>query len=425
MTNSIRKILSCFGIPIVLLAANLSLKAQVLKGTVLDSNTLEPIPYVNVKVPGTLTGTLTNMEGAFQLDISEIEPLPDSVQFSLLSYKRLVLPTTDLMDSSVIKLPANAFTLAEVVVSPRPAEDYIREAIERIPQNCIDTTYNTKVYFREVIKLNGVYLNYTEAIMNAYNLPITGKPGDSTRLQIIAMRHVSEMEKGIETVQFKKNKKKQAEIDTAIIDLVQSMVNENGPYMLLDSSLERRWYSQDMEKMLKNYHFQFRNITPYEDRKLLNITYSDKKKEEKGWEKGHVYLEENSLAIESYGYKFDKVPAVIKAALLLFGYGMDELKVKIKSTSRPTEYGYLNDLVVLRADIGVEKKKIFGDNVPFEFEIEAVMIVLDDQIPATNECRDGIVLKRKKALHKQAEPNPNHPVWQHYRKVILPEGGKF
>ena len=131
------------------------------------------------------------------------------------------------------------------------------------------------------------------------------------------------------------------------------------------------------------------------------------------------------MAIESYTYGYKTVSAAINAALFVFGYRINDLNLQVKSTTQPTDSGYIDDLTILRADIGMEKLKLFKSNIPIKFEMEAVMIVLDYSIPATNLCRDGNILKRGKALYQQGESNPHHPIWEKYKGVILPEGRVF
>jgi len=397
-------------------------QSQTISGQVLDSVTLEPLPYVTIKIASKNKGTLTNLEGRFKIEMDSLKFKKDSIQISFLSYKQTKIPIASLKDSIIIKLAPSAYTLGEVVVSPQPPEEYIKEAISRIPENYASTPYNTKVYFREVIKLNGKYLNLTEAIMNVYNLPFTGNPADSTRLQLIALRHVNEQNEAIESIPLKRKKKKQDEIDSIIIQNVESMARQNGPYMLLDSNLIRRWHTYETSRVLGDFHFRFVSVMPYENRKLLNISYGDKKNEKREKAHGSLYLEENSLAIESYTYKYNTVPLAINAALFVFGYSMNDLEFSVKSTTQPTSNGYIDDLTILRADVDMEKMKIFKSNVPIQFEIEAIMMVLDYNFPATNPCTEGIIVKRGEALFKQAKPDPLHPIWEEYKNVILPEG---
>tara|TARA_B100000508_G_scaffold140882_1_gene144029 strand:- start:6434 stop:7705 length:1272 start_codon:yes stop_codon:yes gene_type:complete len=398
--------------------------AQVITGQVVDSVTLEPLPYVNIGISQSTIGTLTNLDGRFSIDASTAKD-KDSLRFSLLSYKHRSIAIASIKDSIRVKVSPSAYTLEEVVVSPQPPEEYIKEAIRRIPDNYINTPYNTRVYFREVVKLNGKYLNYTEAIMNAYNLPITGAQDDSSRLQLIAMRHINEEDEAVKTIPIKRRKKKQDEIDSTIISLAAQASSQNGPYLLLDSGLVRRWYKYDSTRVFGGFHFRFKNVIPYDDRKLLNISYGDKRKEERDREHGSLYLEENNLAFESYTYQYSTIPAKVKAALFLFGYGMDDLRFRVKATTQPTADGYIGDITILRADVSMEKIKWFKDNIPIVFETEAVMIVLDHQVSVINPCTEGIIIQRGKAIYEQGESNPDHPIWEQYKGVILPEGSTF
>jgi len=60
--NPIPIILLIFMLPLSLLAQNASLK-----GRVVDALSNEPLPFVNVIVSGTTTGTITDMDGNFIL----------------------------------------------------------------------------------------------------------------------------------------------------------------------------------------------------------------------------------------------------------------------------------------------------------------------------------------------------------------------
>ncbi|MGN0310462.1 MAG: SusC/RagA family TonB-linked outer membrane protein [Bacteroides sp.] len=81
-----------------------------LKGVVVDANTGEPIIGANVLVKGTTNGTITNIDGEYQLEA----PAGATLQISYIGYKSLEVKAT--ADKQTIKLSEDSETLAEVIV---------------------------------------------------------------------------------------------------------------------------------------------------------------------------------------------------------------------------------------------------------------------------------------------------------------------
>ena len=81
-----------------------------LKGVVLDANTGEPIIGANVLVKGTTNGTITNVDGEYQLEA----PAGAMLQISYIGYKTLEVKAA--AGVQTIKLSEDSETLAEVIV---------------------------------------------------------------------------------------------------------------------------------------------------------------------------------------------------------------------------------------------------------------------------------------------------------------------
>lgn len=79
------------------------------KGTVTDEKTQEPLIGVNIKVKGTSNGTISDFDGNYQISVR-----PDAIlEFSYIGYLTLELKATQLMD---VKMVQDLKTLDEVVV---------------------------------------------------------------------------------------------------------------------------------------------------------------------------------------------------------------------------------------------------------------------------------------------------------------------
>ncbi len=75
----------------------LSLPAQSLQSTILDFNTREPIPFVNIGILGKNIGTVSDANGQFTLDIPQAEMVPsDTLRFSSIGYQSLDFLVKDL-----------------------------------------------------------------------------------------------------------------------------------------------------------------------------------------------------------------------------------------------------------------------------------------------------------------------------------------
>jgi len=89
-------------------------------GTIIDSETSEVLPYVNVGVVGKNVGTVTDINGAFSL---KIDPKydADTLMMSMIGYEDLVFVVANfkekITDDSTFKLTSKATDLQEIVVS--------------------------------------------------------------------------------------------------------------------------------------------------------------------------------------------------------------------------------------------------------------------------------------------------------------------
>lgn len=86
------------------------------EGKVLDANNKGPIPYVNISFLNTLTGTSTDEEGHFLIEISK-EFLEKDVHISSLGYKDTIISAKAVYDAKELLLSEATFKLEEVVVS--------------------------------------------------------------------------------------------------------------------------------------------------------------------------------------------------------------------------------------------------------------------------------------------------------------------
>lgn len=85
------------------------------QGTVVDSLTKTPLAFVNISIVGTTTGSNSNVDGVFNLNLH----LGDRLRFSYVGYADKVFSvTTSLLAQKVILLSEKDVLLNEFVLTP-------------------------------------------------------------------------------------------------------------------------------------------------------------------------------------------------------------------------------------------------------------------------------------------------------------------
>jgi len=136
--------------------------AQTIKGRVIDAKSNQGLPFVSLLIKNTQTGTLTDIDGKFTLDISD-NPNAE-IQITYLGYLQQTVPVNSFqnLEKVMIKLTPQAFSLQEVSVLAKenPAHRIIKKATKnRIinnPEKMHSFTYNsyTKFFVTADIKAN-------------------------------------------------------------------------------------------------------------------------------------------------------------------------------------------------------------------------------------------------------------------------------
>jgi hypothetical protein len=126
-----------------------------IKGTVTDING-KPIPLVNIFEENTYTGTTTNDQGKYVLNIKTAGT--HKIIFQYLGYKTAIQVVD--IDKSIVVLDVvlqeENITLNEVVINPKdnPANEIIRNAIKNKKENCEKTShYKADFYSRGIFRI--------------------------------------------------------------------------------------------------------------------------------------------------------------------------------------------------------------------------------------------------------------------------------
>lgn len=128
-----------------------------IRGTVIDSNSKERIPFVNLAFPKTGVGTITSEKGEFFI---ETRRASDSLTVSFVGYKtKKIAIKKGYYQELTIELEPESIELAAVVVRPgeNQANRLIRNIIKNKKRNNPDKlNYSCKVYNKIQIDLNNI-----------------------------------------------------------------------------------------------------------------------------------------------------------------------------------------------------------------------------------------------------------------------------
>lgn len=391
--------------------------SQILEGKVLEAQGSKELAYVNISVKGTTRGTVSKFDGTFRIDLTDLGPKEDSIAFSIIGYDRKVMPIDLLKENPLVYLTPISFNLESVIVSPKSPEEIIQMAIENIPVNYIKEPFNGTIYYRSEVRLNGMFIESSEAIMKGHIMPVINSLKDTTRLKMLAFRYFDEQEKAIGSITIKKRKKDKVALeglDTMLIELTYQLSEYFGVYTQIDSNLIKQLYLKGYKKGKEKYWFE--NMVHTAERNLMKIGFKGRIK--MASEIGNILFDEESLSFAAYNYQAETANLKIKALLWLLGIGFKSADAVIRFTSRPSEDGWIPDVMEVNVFVDMEKNKWFRKDIPMVMELTSHMSFLEIESPSTDKCLDGRLIKKKKHLKEQFTSDPESIYWKKYEDII-------
>ena len=136
-----------------------------LSGKIIDLETNAPIPYASVSLWKKPIGTVSNLDGEFDLKVP-VERYNDTLAFSCLGYQKYLLPIPDFeFEKNNIFMQPVSIRIKEIKVKAIAAVDIISEMLSNIEQNYPGEPYLMTSFYRETLQQDGKYINVSEAVM--------------------------------------------------------------------------------------------------------------------------------------------------------------------------------------------------------------------------------------------------------------------
>ncbi len=400
------------------------------KGNLQDSETKEPLAYASVYFQKSFQGSLSNLEGDFEVSSDSVYS-NDTLVLSLIGYEALKVPISDIQSPARFKMRSKSYELGEVVILPKPAEYYVMKVAENIPKNYGNSAFNSQVYYRELLKENGEFSHFIEAILGAYNKGY-GDTIDSNQLSIFTSKvfediaDIQFMRKQIDKRELKARKKAKKKGEEFDEDKEGFSINLGNPIFLFNYNMLRiRGSFFDPEK-IKKYEFKIDGVINSGDDKLLVISFDQRANVKDALFKGKMYLEEKSLAVVSVEYSYSErgkkylIPTTAEAAMWVMGIKVEGpyLDVTIRSKKQGDRW-VLSDVLV-SASAKLEKRHLFSENERSKFEAEIFFSVLEHDFEKAERFKAEDLVTIKPAFKRQLKHEPDHPLWQKYT-LIKPE----
>ncbi|WP_280748776.1 carboxypeptidase-like regulatory domain-containing protein [Parabacteroides sp. PF5-9] len=153
-------------------------------GVVRDKQSRKLLEYVNVSVPGTNIGTITNSDGEFSLKIKE-SITARHVEISHIGYMNSLIAINgkDLSDITVWMNP-NTNLLEEIVIRAGNPRTIVEEAMKKVGDNYSPNSNLFTGFYRETAQKGRRYINISEAIIDIYKTPYKERNVERDRVQI-------------------------------------------------------------------------------------------------------------------------------------------------------------------------------------------------------------------------------------------------
>lgn len=159
-------------------------------GVVKDKQNRKTLEYVNVSVPGSSVGTVTNADGEFSLKIEDLEKVP-ALEISHIGYRnnRIHLDKEHMSDLKIYLTP-HANMLNEIVIYANNPRFIVEEALRKVPANYSDKNNLLTGFYRETVQKGRRYINISEALIDVFKTPYNDRTVSRDRTEVLKGRRL-------------------------------------------------------------------------------------------------------------------------------------------------------------------------------------------------------------------------------------------
>ena len=385
----------------LLLLSSYPLQAQeegnyfIVSGTVKDKQTKKKLEYVNISVPGTNVGTITNSDGEFTIKVQD-SLQAKVVEISHIGYYnyRIALTGNDMVDENVM-LTQNANVLEEVVVRAHDPRMLVEEAMNRIGKNYSEKPTLLTGFYRETAQKGKRYINISEAIIDVYKTPYD-EDASRDRVQIFKGRALLS----------------QKASDTLIVKLL------GGPNLSLYVDIVKNPDILLDKTTLGYFSFRMEESVVMDNRSQYVISFQPQAILPYALHYGKLYIDKESLAFTRAEFNLnmedrDKATSAIlkkKPAGLRFRPVEVSFLVTYKQVNGKSYLNYIRNEVRFKCDW---KRRLFSTN----YAMVSEMVVTDSKDQAVNAIPYKMSFKSSQSLSDKVSDFRDENFWGSYNII--------
>ena len=385
----------------LLLLSSYPLQAQeegnyfIVSGTVKDKQTKKKLEYVNISVPGTNVGTITNSDGEFTIKVQD-SLQAKVVEVSHIGYYnyRISLTGNDMVDENVM-LTQNANVLEEVVVRAHDPRMLVEEAMNRIGKNYSEKPTLLTGFYRETAQKGKRYINISEAIIDVYKTPYD-EDASRDRFQIFIGRALLS----------------QKASDTLIVKLL------GGPNLSLYVDIVKNPDILLDKTTLGYFSFRMEESVVMDNRPQYVISFQPQAILPYALHYGKLYIDKESLAFTRAEFNLnmedrDKATSAIlkkKPTGLRFRPVEVSFLVTYKQVNGKSYLNYIRNEVRFKCDW---KRRLFSTN----YAMVSEMVVTDSKDQAVNAIPYKMSFKSSQSLSDKVSDFRDENFWGSYNII--------
>lgn len=276
-------------------------------GKVIDEKTGEPIQFANIFLDKKSIGTVSNIDGKFNLNIRSYDE-SDTICISYLGYLAQKIPMSTI-DSAflTVRLSQEDHQIKEVWIKPVNPLELIEEAMKSIPVNYDNNPSVLTAFFRESSRQDDQYIALSEAILSVYKESYVSSRND--QIKIIKGRKGS-------------NVKSQEYINYIV---------QGGLYNNFKLDIVKYGVSFLDKDNFSFYDYKLEKISRYKGVPVYVIRF-DQKDLHFPLYKGRIYIDKESYAI-----------------------------VKAEFSLSPKGIGYAKDMYIVRSPVNLKTKPLYAN----------------------------------------------------------------
>lgn len=388
-----RRLLLLLGTGIV----SLSLHSQVtnaISGTILNKESQEPLPYASIRLKNHPIGTVSNDDGEFDFYIPKSKR-NDTLSISFIGFNSYEIPLSAISSFLQIELSPNVNVLDEVLLTEKNPLDYIKRALERIPENYPQDPYQSLAYYREKFIENGAVINKEEGVFKTY-YPTAGDSSKNEhqlllyrpeqnpqQFQFMREWYMAKQEKRKKKAIKKGEEFEEEEFDSDIdLDL-------GGPESVIDLDINNERDSYLNPKHFSKYEYRFGEDTWLNGERLVTILFKAKRKIDHKKDSGKILINTEDYAIVSIEQtgKFS-IPFIVKPILFVIGLKIESPEFSTVINYQKFDEKWYPELFRWDANVRLTKKHTFDPNENSDINIGQVFFINElnsEAVPISSE----------------------------------------